>query len=238
MQEIQEMWVWSVDQEDPLEKEIATHSSILLGNSMDGGVCRATYSLKSKSESFSVLSDSLWSHGLYIPWNSPGLNTGVGSLSLLQGLFPTQESKPGLPHCRSILYQLSYDLAKARSNALAQQLAGKDTRWVSCLSKCACSSDPGYPWWSTHILRHSLVGHPLCTPPHRALWEVGFPGDSDGKESVCNVGDPDLIPGSGRSPGEGHGNPLQYSCLENPTDRGAWRATVRGVAKSRTRLSD
>ena len=47
----------------------------------------------------------------------------------------------------------------------------------------------------------------------------GFPGDSEGKESACNVGDPGLMPGSGRSPGEGNGNPLQYSCLENPVDR-------------------
>ena len=55
-----------------------------------------------------------------------------------------------------------------------------------------------------------------------------FPGGSDGKESPCNVGDPGSIPGSGRSPGKGHGNPLQYSCLENPMDRGAWRATIIG----------
>ena len=53
------------------------------------------------------------------------------------------------------------------------------------------------------------------------------PGGSDGKESVCNAGDPSSIPGLGRSPGEGNGNPFQYSCLENPMDRGAWRvATV------------
>ena len=65
---------------------------------------------------------------------------------------------------------------------------------------------------------------------------MGFPGNSDGKESACNAGNLDLIPGSGRSPGEGNGNPLQYSCLENPMHRGAWRATVHGVAKSRTRL--
>ena len=51
---------------------------------------------------------------------------------------------------------------------------------------------------------------------------LGFPGDSDGKESTCNAGDPGLIPWSGRSPGEGNGNPLQYYCLENPMDRGAW----------------
>ena len=54
----------------------------------------------------------------------------------------------------------------------------------------------------------------------------------------CNVGDLSLIPGSGRSPGEGNGNALQYSCLESPMDRGAWKATVHGVAKSRTQLSN
>ena len=58
-----------------------------------------------------------------------------------------------------------------------------------------------------------------------------FPGGSDGKESACNAGHLGSIPGSGRSPGEGYGNPLQYSCLENPTDRGAWWATAHGVAK-------
>ena len=57
---------------------------------------------------------------------------------------------------------------------------------------------------------------------------------SDGKASACNMGDPGLIPGLGRSPGEGNGNPLQYSCLENPRDGGAWQATVHGVAKSWT----
>ena len=65
-----------------------------------------------------------------------------------------------------------------------------------------------------------------------------LPGGSDGKESACNVGDLGLIPGSGRSSGEGNGNPFQYSCLENPMDGGAWWATVHGVSKSRTRLSD
>ena len=59
-------------------------------------------------ESCSVTSDSLQPHGLYGPWNSPGQNTGVHSLSLLQGIFPTQELNPGLPHCRQILYQLSH----------------------------------------------------------------------------------------------------------------------------------
>ena len=67
---------------------------------------------------------------------------------------------------------------------------------------------------------------------------MGFPGGSAGKESVCNAGDLGLIPGLGRSPGEGKGDPLQYSGLEKSMDRGAWRATVHGVAKSQTRLSD
>ena len=66
----------------------------------------------------------------------------------------------------------------------------------------------------------------------------GFPGGSDRKESTYSTGDLGLIPGLGRFLGEGHGNPLQYSCLENPIDVGAWWATVHGVAKSQTRLSD
>ena len=61
-----------------------------------------------------------------------------------------------------------------------------------------------------------------------------FLGDSDGKESIYNAGDPDLIPGWGGSPGEGTSSPLQYSCLENPMDRRAWQAIVHGVAKSQT----
>ena len=63
-------------------------------------------------------------------------------------------------------------------------------------------------------------------------------GGSGGKESACNVGDLGSIPGLERCPGEGNGNPLQYSCLENPTDRGTWQAMVHGVAKSWTHLSD
>ena len=79
--------------------------------------------------------------------------------------------------------------------------------------------------------------------PWRKAWQstsvfLDFPGGSDGIESACNVGDLSSIPGSGRSPGGGHGNPHQYSCLENPMDRGARWATVHGVAKSRTRLND
>ena len=71
------------------------------------------------------------------------------------------------------------------------------------------------------------------------LWACWyFTGGSDGKEFTCNAGDLGSIPGWGRFPGGGHGNPLQYSCLENPMDREAWQAAVHGVAKSRTGLSE
>ena len=63
---------------------------------------------------------------------------------------------------------------------------------------------------------------------------MSLPGGSDSKESACNAGDRGLIPVSKRSPGEGNGNPLQYSCLENSMDRGAWRATIHGVTESDT----
>ena len=71
---------------------------------------------------------------------------------------------------------------------------------------------------------------------------VHRPGVTSGKEPTCRckrlLGDAGSIPESGRSPGEGNGNPLKYSCLENPMDKGAWRATVHGVTKSQTRLSN
>ena len=63
---------------------------------------------------------------------------------------------------------------------------------------------------------------------------MGLPGGSEGKELACNAGDLSSIPGSGRFPGEENGNPLQYACLENPMDRGAWQATVHRVTESDT----
>ena len=76
----------------------------------------------------------------------------------------------------------------------------------------------------------SIAAVVFYNPTSRAR---GFPRSSVGKESACNAGDLGLIPGLGRSPGEGNGNPLQYSCLENRMDKGAWRATVHGVARVR-----
>ena len=68
--------------------------------------------------------------------------------------------------------------------------------------------------------------------------DLSFPGGSEGKASACNAGDLGSIPGSERSLGEGNGNPFQYSCLENPMNRGAWWAIVHGIAMSWTRLSN
>ena len=109
---------------------------------------------------------------MYSPWNSPGQNTRVGSLSFLRGIFPTQEWNPGLPHCGV--------------DSVPIELSGKS--WL--------------------------------------------------QESVCNAGDSGLIPGSGRSLGEGSGNPFQYSGLVNPLEKGAWQATGPGVTKSWAQLSD
>ena len=75
--------------------------------------------------------------------------------------------------------------------------------------------------------------------PEPVLLSLGdIPGGPDDKEPICNTGDPDLIPGLGRSPGEENDYPLQYSGLENSMDRGTWWATIHGVPKSRTQLSD
>ena len=78
-------------------------------------------------------------------------------------------------------------------------------------------------------LEHKAVQSLHKTDLHSVFW--GFPGGSESKESTCNAGELGLIPGSGRSPGEGNGKPLQCSCLENPMDRGAWKATVHGLAE-------
>ena len=64
-----------------------------------------------------------------------------------------------------------------------------------------------------------------------SIYQLGFPGGSDSKESACNAGDLASIPGLGRSPGEGNGNPFQYSCLEKSMNRGAWQAIIHGVSK-------
>ena len=82
-----------------------------------------------------------------------------------------------------------------------------------------------FPVYNYHLVANFVVNFPASN--HRN----GFPGGSDGEESACSMEDLGLISGLKRSPGEGHGNPLQYSCLENPMDRGAWRAIVHGAER-------
>ena len=108
--------------------------------------------------------------------------------------------------------------------------------WVSCFSvswiPSGCTARNGCSdSWLHHPMFTEMAGNILCPHLHS---KKGFPGGSDGKESACNVGDQGSIPRLGRSPGEGHGNPLQCSCLENFVDRRAWWATVHGVAESDT----
>ena len=125
--------------------------------------------MKSESESHSVVSDSLRPHGLYSPWNSPGQNIGVGSLFLLQGIFPTQGSNPGLPHCRWILYQLSCKWPVASQVALV----GKE-------HACQCRRRKRsrlVPW----------VGK----IPWRRAWQptlVFLPGESHGQRNLAGYG--------------------------------------------------
>ena len=83
----------------------------------------------------------------------------------------------------------------------------------------------------TNACNKSRVGAVNLIP---FILPMSFPNGSDGKESACSAGDPGSVPGLRRSPGEGNGNPLQYSYLENPMDRGAWRVTLHGIAKSQT----
>ena len=135
-----------------------------------------------------------------------------------------------------------------RSHANAQ-----DDSWSNRGWECSGGAD-GKPRSSGSLEKGSpKAGAPRLERPHVLGWDrthvtclagkslivlPSFPGGSDSKVSACSAGDPGLIPGSGRSPGEGNGNPLQYSCLENPMDRGAWRATVHGFTKSWTQLSN
>ena len=172
----------------------------------------------------------------------------MGSLSLLQGIFPTQGSNPGLPHCGQVLYQLSYQeasslyVAHERSPVLCSSSPWSPTpsQHLHCL-RCHRKTQTGTIKCLADVLLSSIF---FCSqepfPYTLDTFIYGFPGGSAVKNPPANAGDAgDMvsIPGLGRSPGEGNGNPLHYSCLGNPKDRGAWWATIHGVAKTQTGLS-
>ena len=100
------------------------------------------------------------------------------------------------------------------------------------LLNCSAEEDS----WESLGLQGDQTSQPYRKSVLNIHWK-GFHGGSDGKESACSAADSGLIPGSGRSPGEGNDNPLQYSCLENPMDWGAWWATVHGIIRVRHDLA-
>ena len=187
------------------------------------------------------MSDSLCPHGLYSSWNSPGQNTGMGSLSLLQGIFPTQGSNPGLPHYKQILYQLSHK----RSPRIPEWVAypfSRGSSWPRNQTGVSCIAVGFFTNWAMrealilpiHAYSHWYIVFLFrvfgpCnkfslsdTSPHYA-WNLTLALlalfscqlSSAGRESSCSAGDLGSIPGLGRSPGEEKEYPLQYSGLEN-----------------------
>ena len=179
------------------------------------------------------MSDSLRPHGLqptrlFCPWDSPSKNTGLGCHSLLQGIFLTEGSNPtqglnlGLLHCRRILYRLSHRESPGKSQC------------GMCLQFCnyiLAASD----LYQTNIQIIQSQSESPSGIYFLKIIQLGFPGCKVVKNLHASAGDErdvGLIPEQGRSPGVGNGNPLQYSCLENSTNRGAWQAIVQGVGKS------
>ena len=155
--------------------------------------------------------------------DSPGKSTGVGCHGLLQGIFPTQGSNPGLPHFRRNLYGLNH--------------RGSPRKPLITFNLNPSPIQHGNLWTLSQLFSPYRRNKDLSffDPP---LTHIDFLGGSDGKASVYNAGGLGSIPGWGRSPGKGNGNPLQYCCMENPMDGGAQWATVHGVTKSQTQLSN
>ena len=109
------------------------------------------------SESHSVMSDSLWPHELYSPWNSPGQNTGVDRRSLLQGIFPTQGLSPGLPHCRRILYQLSHQGSPWILEWVAYPFSCRSS-WPRNQTRVSWIAGEFFTSWATREAPHQSLG--------------------------------------------------------------------------------
>ena len=166
-----------------------------------------------ESVSNSVVPNSLRCHGLSMGFSRQEYWSGL--LFPSPGIFLTQGSNPGLLHCRQILNHMSYQ---------GMLIIGLLTRQMNILlSKISSWSEKLIVFGIFKRTRHLMLGL-SCS--------------SNGKEPACDAEDQGLISGLGSSSGEGNGNPLKYSCLKNLMDREAWWATVYGVAKNWTRLSD
>ena len=194
-------------------------------------LCRTALKVEMKvAQSCLTLCDP---HGLYSPWNSPGQNTGVGSHSILQGIFPTQGSNPGLPDCRSILYQLSHQESPRHFYLCPTLVYGT----FLVLNFCWALID-----WAPINYTETLVLMVTLGGSGRRQWHptpVFLPGKSHWRRSLvgcspwgCEESDTTEwlhFHFSLSCIGEGNGNPLQCSCLENPRAGGAWWAAVSGV---------
>ena len=192
---------------------------------------------------------SLWPLRLYSPWNSPGQNTGVGSLSLFQGIFPTQGSNPGLPHCRQILYQLSHKGSPRILEWVAYPFS-KGSSWPRNPSGVSCSAGGFFTnwairdivncnhwksslqtrYWNDFFGRNDAKAEtPVLWPPHTKSWLIGKDSDAGrdwGQE------------GKGTTEDEMAGWHHWLDGHESEMDREAWRAAVHRVTKSRTQLRD
>ena len=125
-----------------------------------------------ESESRLVMSDSLWPHGLYSPWNSPGQNIGVGSLSLLRGIFPTQGSNPGLLHCRQILYQLSHQGSPRILEWVACPFSSRSSRPRN-RTGVSCITGRFFTNWAIREAQNISKCNLRCCPPDNG-WDVNF----------------------------------------------------------------
>ena len=184
-----------------------------------------------------VVSDSLWPHGLYNPWNSLGQNTGVDSLSLLQGIFPTKGSNPGLTHCRQILYQLSHKGSTcdwicndktpgclANLHVWAQYQPDSEEK-----SSFVRSEKKSILWGNGYLFLFKCKYQFNCVLFHSVVLIVLF-------LFHCFPVLISLLIVSYIVRGEGNGNPLQYSYLDITLDRGAWWAAGHIVSQSQIQL--
>ena len=126
---------------------------------------------ESQSESHSVVSDSLQPYGLYSPWNSPGQNTRVGSRSLLQGIFPTQGSNSGLPHCRWILYQMSHQGSPRILDRIAYPFS-RGSSWPRNWTRVSCTESRFFTRWATRESPGRQEDNINCYHRTQKIWKT------------------------------------------------------------------
>ena len=185
------------------------------------------------SERHSVMSDFLWPHGLCSPWNSPGQNTGVGSLSLLQGIFPTQGSNPGLPHCRRILYQLSHQGSQRILEWVVYPFSSRSSRprnWTGV----SCTAGRFFTNWAIREAQsHSVVSNFLR--PHGLYSPWTSPGQNTRVHSLSLL--QGIFPTEGSSPDLPHCRWILYQLSHQGSPGNSGVVLLRPGAKYTTKPS-